>query len=292
MDLIKFAVIGGIVSMLGYGVSDFFAKKTVDRIGSFLTIFYVQLIGIAFLALYFLYDKSLPVFSLNNLLGISIFGVLEASVYFALYRAFELGKISIVSPISSSYAIVAAIVSFIFFGEQVTTIKIVSIAVIVLGIILTAYSKTFFSDLKKSNWANGVPEAFFVLLVNGAYLPFWNEFISNSGWAVWLFLRRVVMTMVLFAYIVFVKKKKLSFRGKGIWKLLLVITAFEAVGSFGGTWGFHFSVNETSIVAALGSTYPMITIILARLFLGEKLEIYKYFGIAMILLGLFSLSIY
>lgn len=291
MNNILIAVLGGLLAMFGYGASDFLAKKTINKIGSFRTVFFVQLIGIFFLIFYLLYDRSLPLFSFGNICSIVIFGIIEAVVYLALYRSFEIGKVSIVSPISSSYVIIAALISFFFFGEYFSQFKIGALTLVILGILMIAYDKNLFSDLKNTNWAKGVPEALIVLLVNGAYVPFWDNFLVGPGWIIWVILRRAIMVLAFFLYGIFLKKQKLELKSKNIWLWLILITLFEALGSFGNSWGYRFSNDTTSVVAAISSTYPIITVILARVFLGEKLKKYQYWGIFLIIIGIIFSSL-
>jgi len=58
MSNIAVAIVGGLVGMLGYGVSDFIAKKSIDKIGNLKTLFYTQLFGVLFLLFYFIKDVS------------------------------------------------------------------------------------------------------------------------------------------------------------------------------------------------------------------------------------------
>lgn len=291
MNNILIALIGGLLAMFGYGISDFLAKKTIDKIGSFRTVLYVQIIGVFFLIFYIYYDRSLPLFTISNIGLILLFGALEAIVYLALYRSFELGKISIVSPIASSYVIVASVVSFFLFNEQFSQFKIGSLVLMILGILVVAYNKSFFADLKTNNWAKGVPEALIVLFINGLYVPFWDQFLVGSGWIVWVILRRIIMVLAFCLYGLLIKKQKLQIQNKHIWYWLILIAFFEAIGSFGNSWGYRFSIDATSIVAAISSTYPMITVVLARVFLGEKLIKHQYIGLLMIIIGIIASSL-
>jgi len=287
MDLIKFAIIGGLVAMLGFGISDFLAKNAIDKVGDLKTLLYVQLIGMFFLVPYLIKDSQMPVFSLTNLIYLSIFGLFNAIGYLMLYKSFQKGKISIVSPISSSYAILAAIISYMFFGEAYSMRKIVVIVIIILGVILTALDpEVFYKGYNKKDLAMGVPEALLVFVIFGVYTPFWNKFIATPGWIVWVILLRAVLAFFLIVYAALLKKISVKVNVKGIWITFILISLFEAVGSFGSAWALHYSVNNTSIAAAITSTFPLVTIILAYLFLNERLKKSQYFGITLIILGL------
>ena len=187
--------------MLGYGISDFLAKKAIDKIGNLKTLFYAQLFGVIFLLFYLIKDFSMPAFNLKSVISIFLFGVFNTVGYLALYKSFEVGKLSIVSPISSSYIILAAIISYFFFGETFSHLKIASLVLVIIGIILTA---TDFGGLKngfdKKDLAKGVPEALLVFIIFGIYAPFWDKFLEGSGWIVWVILVRLVLAFILFVY--------------------------------------------------------------------------------------------
>lgn len=287
MNGITIAILAGLMGMIGFGISDFVAKKTIDKIGNIKTLFYAQLFGAIILLFYLIKDPSFPIFNLKNVLSIVIFGFFNTLGYLSLYRAFEKGKLSVVSPISSSSTILTAVVSFFFLGEKFSQFKIVTLIIIILGIILTAIDlKSFRRDIKSKNLSKGVPDALMVLLIFGVYVPFWAKFIAEPGWAIWVILVRVILCLFLLTYQLLLLKSDLRFNGLKMLYLLVLVSIFEALGSLGSSWGYHSSIGNTSIISALVSTYPLMTAILAFTFLKERLAVNQYFGIALIILGL------
>lgn len=273
--------------MFGYSISDFIAKKVIDKIGNLKTLFYAQLFGVVFLLFYFLKDASLPVFSLKNIIYILLFGIFDTIGYLALYRSFEVGKLSIVSPISSSYVILTAIISYFFMGETFSHLKIISLVLVIIGIVLTSIDfKGLKNGLDKKDLVKGVPEAMLVFLIFGVYVPFWDKFLEGSGWIVWVILVRLIISAILFVYWRGVKKQSLSAGSNKLIFVLFLIALFEAFAAFGSSWGYHASVNTTSLVTAVSSAYPLITVTLAYLFLKERLAFSQYIGVGLIIGGL------
>ncbi|MFH1863720.1 MAG: EamA family transporter, partial [bacterium] len=231
--------------------------------------------------------RSMPSFDLKNIITIFLFGFFNMIGYLALYKSFEVGKLSVVSPISSSYVILASLVSFFFFGETFSNLKIITLVLIICGVILTAIDiKGIRDGLDLRDLSKGVPEALLVFLIFGIYVPFWDKFLEGSGWVIWVILVRIILAFFLVIYRKVIQKKDLGFNGKGLFYLLIFVAFFEALGSFGSSWGYHSSSNTTSIVTAATSTYPLITATLAFVFLKERLARYQYAGIALIILGL------
>jgi len=277
--------------MLGLGISDFFAKNVIEKIGSTKTLFYTQIVGIFFLLLFFLKDRVLPVFDLRNVLLLIVCSLLSTIGYFFLYKSFELGKISIVSPITSSYVILASIISYIFFKEFFSSNKIFILLVIVVGIVLIALDpKIFTKRISKNELMKGVPQALITLIAYGILVPIWDNFLESPGWLVWIILSRIILAFTIYLFSIIRDKKfvvsKDLFKVKQFLYLLLFISFFEAIGSLGSAWGYHASSNTTSLVTAIVSTYSLTTAVLAYFFLKERLGKTQYIGIILIIIGL------
>jgi drug/metabolite transporter (DMT)-like permease len=287
MDDLHIALIGGLLGMLGYGISDFLAKTTIDKIGDLRTLFYSQMIGALLISLFLIEDPRLPVISAETIIQLSVLGVTFTIGYLSLYRAFELGQVSIVTPITSSFTIVSALVSYFVFGETFSTLKAVSLVFVISGIILTANNlKDLRAGTELVELLKGVPQAVTAFLIFGFLFPFWDKFIEGPGWAIWVILLRVVLALSLIAYAVFTKKQITGIKGKSIFRLLFFVALFEAIAFFGNSWALNASENTVSIVVAISSTFSLVTVTLAYLFLKEKLVRNQYAGIALILLGL------
>lgn len=281
------AIVGGLAGMFGYGISDFFAKKTIDRIGDLRTLFYTQLFGALFISFYFLTNPSLPVFSAANSLYIFLFGFFNFVGYLALYRSFEKGKMTIVSPIASSYTVLVAITSFLFFGEFFSPVKLLVLLLVITGVFATAVDfKKLRDGLQSSDFSKGVPHALVSLLIFGLYIPFWDKFLEGSGWVVWVILVRLILAVVLLLYSLFIEKKPILFKGWSIAAWLVLVAFFEAAGSFGSAWAYSASANTTSVITALISGYSLVTAVLAFIFLKERLVLNQYIGVLLIIAGL------
>ena len=72
--------------------------------------------------------------------------------------------------------------------------------------------------------------------------------------------------------------------------LVLVLIGIFDMGAF-FTYSIGTSGSFTSIVAPIGSAYTLVTIILAKIFLKEKIKPNQYFGIAGILTGLILIAL-
>ena len=115
---LEIGILFAVTSMLSWGLADFFAKKAIDKIGYVRTLLMNQFIALGPILVYTILSSSLPKISIE-LAGITIaasfFGIVG---YLYFYKGLQNGKISIVSPITSSWAVVTVLLSFFIFGES------------------------------------------------------------------------------------------------------------------------------------------------------------------------------
>src|SRR6516225_4012230 len=134
-------ILFGLLTALSWGTADFFARFSTRKIGTFRTMLYMQLLGFVLLTL------AMP--SLGGwghltdgsgwrpwLWGI-VAGALNTSSTLALYRSFEIGKMSIVAPLSASYPVLTLVLS-VTTGERLTLLRLAGIIVTIAGVVLVA----------------------------------------------------------------------------------------------------------------------------------------------------------
>lgn len=96
-----------------------------------------------------------------------------------------------------------------------------------------------------------------------------------------------ILALVLWAYLEWGKKEHVlvfNERDKGLAALFETLGQFFYVGAI--------SSKEAIIVAPLISAYAIVSVILGRIFLKEKLHVRQYLVIAMIIVGIVVLGFY
>src|SRR5579862_6654070 len=102
----------GLVTAASWGGADFFARFATRSVGTPRALLGMQAWG-------------------------ALAGVVNTAAMFALYRAFEIGKMAVVAPISASYPALTVILSM-FSGEKLSSYRAVGILAAVVGAILVA----------------------------------------------------------------------------------------------------------------------------------------------------------
>src|SRR5258708_6537523 len=108
------AILSGLVAMFGWGFADLFAKKTIDEVGSIISLVWAHIFGTVALILIVLFRVviiggmiSIPS-NPNVWAGLLFFGILQMIIYLLVYQGFSKGQLAILSPIFASYSGMAA----------------------------------------------------------------------------------------------------------------------------------------------------------------------------------------
>jgi drug/metabolite transporter (DMT)-like permease len=294
MNLFLIALTAGLSGMLGWGVSDFFAKKTIDKIGDLKTLIGSQVIGGLFLLVYFLLTKPVfPAITGIMLFYVSCLALLDGAGYLFLYRAFQKGVVSIVSPIAASAAGFSVIIAVFLFKDSLSFFGLLGVVLIFLGILVTS---TDIKDLKRSfsraNLSNGVPEALMVMILIGLWFPLWDRFVGDKEWLFWLIMLKLIMGTMLCVYFYLTNKgKKLLSGYKSVIRILIPVAVLDALAYLGTTWGYSVTTNTTSLITVIANAYSLPTIVLAYFLLKERISKQQVLGIASIISGIIISSL-
>lgn len=264
------AVVAGLGGMLGWGFADFFAKKTIDQVGDIVALFWGQLFGLVPLSVLLSFHGGPSHLSGGDLVALALFGAGSAFSYLPLYAGLGKGEVSVLSPLFASYAAVVVLLSAVLFNEHISLKLWLALSAVMVGALLLS---TNLSDLRRlagtRTAARGVPEVLGAMLMYSVWLVLLDHFIGGRDWVFILLAIRTVSTACLFGY---ARARRLPLLPpvSGLWRYLIVIGVFD-VAAFGSiSWGFARG-NHPSVVAVLSSCFSIPTIVLATVFLKERL---------------------
>ncbi|GCE48365.1 putative membrane protein [Thermosporothrix hazakensis] len=290
------AFVLALAAALGWGTADFFVRFAAGRIGSYRTLFYMQFFGLAALGLYLLVTGQL--FYLLTHEAWVIWGLalgaaaLNTVSSLALYRAFEVGVTMIVSPISAGYAAVTAALS-LFYGEHVSSFGLFGMLAVLLGVIMVA---TTFGSAHAAPVRRGLlpPGVLLAILASLGYgVAFWvlGFFVTpHLGSVASTALFRLITPCLLAGYSL-VGKASLRMPRGGVWWLLAAIGVFDTVAYIGFNLGVSLAGAQVSVVSVLASLYSAVTVLLAAIFVRERLQWNQWIGIGIILSGIVLVNV-
>lgn len=289
------AIIAGLSGMLGWGLADFFAKKTIDEIGDIASLVWAHVfgtLGFAFVAIYqyFAYGQGITVPNNPSTWGLlAFFGALQAVVYLLVYKGFGKGQLAVLNPIFASYSGLTALISIIVFAELLAGYAVLAIITIFIGVILISLDMAGIKS-KKFNFHAGVKEVGLASLLAAIWTIGWDKFIGGQDWISFALFMYVFMTLTAF---IFAKTRKIDLRftkNPVVRSSLVMIGLCEMVAYLGISLGFS-QTTHTSIVAVLSGAFSLPTIFLARIFLKEKVTSIQTIGSIIIIIGIILLAL-
>lgn len=192
-----------------------------------------------------------------------------------LYRALATGRMGVVSPISALSAIIPLLYALIFLNERLTGLVAIGVIFALLGAVLASgpeLSQGF--PLKPVFLALGAAVGF------GTCLIFMTEGSESSA----------LMTMVSMRASTFLISLTILIRLRGtggMGKSHIGLLVFIGVADFSANLilGIATTRGLVSLAMVLGSLFPIVTALLAFIFLKERLHRVQYVGIASAVFG-------
>jgi drug/metabolite transporter (DMT)-like permease len=274
--------------MIGWGLADFFAKVSIDDIGELPSLAWGHLVGTIVLGILTLArafgasDIHYGHVTVGVVASLIFFGFLQAIVYFLLYKGFAVGQVAVLSPTFASFSGIVALVSILFLGESVTVGKLLALAAVFAGVMLLSAAPAEGEQVRFFG-APGVNIVLAATLLAAGWTLGWVHLVYGRDPISFAFFMYSAMTLVLFGI---AKQQKVSLTRlpRRTWIPLVAIGLGEAGAYAALSWGYS-STSLTSIVVLLSGAFSLPTILLARVFLGERLQRLAVVGVAAVIVG-------
>ncbi|GEM_PF-1329663 len=273
--------------MLGWGVGDFFLAKVARKENLFVLNFWKAIIPfVAVAILYFLlfFPKVIKGWDLALLVLYSVFAIAASLAFF---KAFAIGKVSLMSPISSSYGVLAMVLSLAFLHEQLTSKQYLGIFVTTFGLFLSIIDFSALRAFRVKSGVKGLVYAFIYMLCWGANFTIAAVLVRRYDWVTPFFFNFMITIPVSFFIMLRLsngRKPTSFFPAKSSFPLLILGTLFLEAA-----WLLYvYSVRSfpSALLAPISAAYPALTILLALFFFKERMTKIQYVGVGMILAGL------
>jgi drug/metabolite transporter (DMT)-like permease len=276
------AVVLAFASSLCWGLADFLGGVQ-SRTRPLVTVLLIAqvaavAIGIAYVAGA---DESFP--DLGAAALATGAGVAGCAALAAFYRGLAIGTMSIVAPVSATGAAVPVLVGLAM-GERPGVIQIAGIVLAMGGIVLAAR--------EPGGAAPGANVRASLALAGLAALGFGTFFVlvdraTELGGAPWTLLLVRAGEVALLGTLVLITRPAMP-AGVRDAAPLLAIGALD----FSATAFFALATQEglLSVVSVVGSLYPAVTVVLARVVLAERVARSQEIGVALTLAGVVAIS--
>jgi drug/metabolite transporter (DMT)-like permease len=274
--------------MVGWGLADFIAKKTIDRVGEVATLFWAQVAGVVPLLGLFAWSRDIPSVHRIDTLWLVLLGAVSALSYLSLYAGFGKGSLSFLSPVFSSHAVLVVVLSAVVFGEHISGGQWAAIGVVLCGVLAIS---TTLKDLRQAT-TRGLPNVLSAAVAFAFWLVLLDKFLGVRDWLFFLIIIRSIAAATVAIYATVVGESLWIPRRDADVAIYVGLIGFCDAAAFAAvSYGFS-ATNHTSIVAVLSSAFSVPTLILARVFLRERLATHQKIAASMIVCGIALASIH
>jgi drug/metabolite transporter (DMT)-like permease len=267
-----------LASSLCWGVADFLGGLQSRRLPLFAVLLVSQLVGfVGLLTLIAVHGVGPP--DLERLLPAAVAGIAGLAGLAAFYQALSIGTMSIVAPIAATSVVVPVVVG-IAGGERPAIVQVLGLAATTTGVILASREQAPAPEDR----AIARTSVVLALVAAAGFGSFFVGLrISARADVPWALLAARVGGLACLLAVVRARRTPIGRLGKSAVPLamtgLLDLTA-------NGLFALASRHGLLSLVAVAASLYPIVTIVLARAVLGERVRRLQELGIASALLGI------
>lgn len=283
-------VLFGVAAAVAWGLGDFFITHLTRRIGTYAALLLIQVLSLLSWTV-ILATRPAPMggdLTLWSLVLCTAACHVIGLVF--TYRAFEIGTLSLVSPISSGFAVVTALLALLS-GERPPLLSLLGAAALVFGVVLATRGPTDTSASRAG--LAGVPEAIASALAFGTMFWLFYFFVQPKLGYAWPLV--LLKTAAAGSSLLVLRLRRLPMAGGGSWwnpmtlGLAVAAAAADTLAWLAYIWGT--GTAYATVVTALASLFSVVTVILAWRFLRERLAAHQWAGVAIILLGILLVSL-
>jgi drug/metabolite transporter (DMT)-like permease len=271
------SIVLALSASLTWGLADFFGPLKGRKLGALRALVYVQLGGLVAIALAIAIRAKGPG-DVNALFAIpaAISGTLGLYAY---YRGMAVGAMSIVAPIAGISAGIPVIFGIVT-GDRPSLWQWLGIGAALSGVFLASREPG-----RGGRVAAGVGLALLAAIGFGGYFPPMHAAGEADFWWASLIFRMTSTSVILAA--VAIRRPSLA-----VSPIEVPLLALIGIGDMLGNLLFAAASTSglVSITSVLASLYPIITVVLARLVLKERVARSQEAGIALTLAGVALIS--
>ena len=258
-----------LLSAFTYGAADFFGGLATHRSNTVAVVIVSQAAGLALLTAVILVLRGSPPAARDLAWG-AVAGLAGGGGVALLYRALAIGPMSIVAPLTAVCAALIPVAAGVALGEQLTPVRVAGIALALGAIVLVGQQPGARTAVR---W-----EGLRIALASGVLIGLFLVALARAAPAsgLWPLIPARVTSIALLAAIALATGRSIRMpapvlriaAGAGALDMLANALYLAAVQR-----------GPLSLMATLASLYPASTIVLARIFLGERLSASQLGGI-------------
>jgi drug/metabolite transporter (DMT)-like permease len=200
----------------------------------------------------------------------------------SFYRALAIGTMSIVAPISASGVTIPVVIG-IATGDRPSSLQAAGLVVTFVGVLLAS------REVHEGETPSGSRASILLALVAaagfGSYFVLSDQAADES--VLWLVLIARLAAVVLLVAFVLATRTSVAMSQRDV-RILIVIGAVDLAAT--GLYGLANTEGLLSVVSVVGALYPVVTVLLARLVLKERLRTVQAAGVLLAFTGVAAVA--
>lgn len=223
--------------------------------------------------------------SLKSWVFLILSGIATGASWLCYFKALSLGDINKVVPIDKSSTVLTIILALIFFGEEITPIKLAAIVLIAVGTFLMIQKR----ETKASSGEKGKSAGWLIYALLSAVFASLTSILgkigidnveSNLGTAI-----RTAVVLLMAWMMVFITNKQSSVKQVDKKELCFILVSGVATGA---SWLCYYKALQdgpASVVVPIDKLSILVTVAFSYIVFKEKLSVKSLVGLIMIVVG-------
>ena len=276
----------GLTAMVFWGLADFLSARSAKTLGTRKGAFWFHVGALLFLIPLTPWFGGGNQIKREDILPLAGLSLLFVGVLVLFLRATNKGLVAIVLPIFACHVIVPVIAGLLLFGERLNPPAIAALSIILVGLVLVTSDWRDIQKVDRSALAKGLPEAIGSMFCAGIVLTLMTSLSREHGWFMPLLSMRIgglliITIMLLRGPRPYLERDALRF---AIHAGLFDIFAFSL-------FSIGVTLAPVTVVAPISGTAPFVAIVLAYIFLRERLAPNQWAGVVAIIGGIVLLGL-
>jgi drug/metabolite transporter (DMT)-like permease len=267
-----------LAASIAWGISDFLGGLNSRRLAVGVVLLVTQTVG-ALLLLPLAALHAPPPADLSRI-GFAAAGSVAGLIGVAgLYRGMAVGTISIVAPISATGAVIPVVFG-VLRGERPTLLQMIGVVCALVGVVLASRAADDPSASVQPRLARGVGFAVLAALGFGGFFVLLHE--ASAADVLWAGAIQRTTGVAVTLSVVLVRRTSLRISRVRLPSLVVVGVLDTSANVL---YAFASVAGLASLAAMLASLFPVVTVLLARFVLRERLSPMQGAGVVLALIG-------
>ena len=280
------AVLFAVVAMVFWGVEEFLLKEAISKLKSLTTLFLNTITSVlaSTLIVLLIFNEKISLISGSDFLftifvtGITFIG------FIYLYYALERQKLSIIASLDESWIIISILIGVVFMGEVLEWVHIAAIIAVLLGAFLISID---FGKLKGIKLVSGTGYELLSILFVGVALPLQKFLIHRIGESNTVVYINSLILLMIFVWKYITREKFIAYDKKH-YRIALLSGLTDGVAFAASIIAIKSA--KIYVISPILASSVIVSVILAKVYLKERLRKKEIVGGLLILIAVLFLS--